>query len=388
MARQIFFILLFLLTGSILFAETPLPAPEILLQTVQTKENTVFSWIHVQWEAICLSGIKSLLTIAICVLLLRLRRKFRKSVNLTDILVQPLLLFVTLALCFHFLHPVVRSLPGKSGTAFEMKLFYTGATCIITWGVLGLVTLLRRQISLFSRKNGNTLDELTLDLAGNILKGTIVFLALLFIGQNIFLLNISALLAGAGVIGLAVALASRDTLSNFFGTIVIAGDSPFRIGDLIKAGEVEGIVEHVGARSCRIRSRDESLYTIPNSLLAANTVCLISRKGLIKYSLELGLVYQTTPERLETAIRLLHSIADDFHGPDQPEHKPHIYFKEFAPYSLNLHLIVWLKAENFIKAEAFQDELNRMILRQFNAAGLEFAYPTQTLFCGKDPEKT
>ena len=374
-------------TGAIFAAES-LPDPSALLQTVQTKEATILTWLQLQKGALLAALVKSALAIVICVLLLYLRRKHRKSVRLADILLQPLLLFVTLALCFHFIHPVIQSLPGQSAAAVEMKLFYAGAVLIITWGVLGIITLLNRQVRRFAERNGSTLDDLTLDLAGNILKGTIIFLALLFIGQNIFQLNISALLAGAGVIGLAVALASRDTLSNFFGTIVIAGDSPFRIGDLIKTGAVEGIVEHVGARSSRIRSRDESLYTIPNSLLAADSVCLISRKGLIKYSTELGLIYQTTPEQMETAIRLLHEIADDFHGTDQPEYRPHVYFESFAPYSLNIHLIVWLKAENFTAAEALQNELNRTILQRFNAAGLEFAYPTQTLFMGKDLEKT
>ncbi|MBR4883953.1 MAG: mechanosensitive ion channel family protein [Lentisphaeria bacterium] len=376
-----------LFCSTALFAED-LPDPSALLQAVQAKENTYSTWFLQQKGAIFAALIKSLLTVMIRVLLLYLRRKYRETVKLADILLQPLLLFITLALCFHFIHPVIQSLPGKSAAAVEMKLFYAGATLIITWAILGLITLLNRQIRRFAERNGNTLDDLTLDLTGNILKGTIIFLAMLFIGQNIFQLNISALLAGAGVIGLAVALASRDTLSNFFGTIVIAGDSPFRIGDLIKTGMVEGIVEHVGARSSRIRSRDESLYTIPNSLLAADAVCLISRKGLIKYSPELGLIYQTSPEQMEQAIRLLHEIADDFHGPDQPEYRPHIYFETFAPYSLNIHLIVWLKAENFAAAEALRDELNRAILQKFNAAGLEFAYPTQTLFPGKDPEKT
>lgn len=387
MRLRFFFIPVFLFAATALFAES-LPDPETLLQTVQKEENTFSSWFRQQKEELPAAFLKTLLTVVICVLLLYLRRKYRETVRLADILLQPLVLFVTLALCFHFLHPVIQSLPGNSAATLEMKVFYAGTALIITWGLLGLITLLNRQIRRLAEKKGNTLDDLVLDLAGNILKGTIIFLALLFIGQNIFQLNISALLAGAGVIGLAVALASRDTLSNFFGTLVIAGDSPFRIGDLIKAGDVEGIVEHVGARSSRIRSRDESLYTIPNSLLTTNTVCLISRKGLIKYSLELGLVYQTSPQKLDMAIRLLHTIADDFHGADPPEYRPHVYFESFAPYSLNLHLIIWLKAESFVKAEALRGELNRMILLRFNAAGLSFAYPTQTLFPGKDPEKT
>lgn len=374
--QRIFF-LVFLFATATLAAE-PLQDPEAVLQTVQKTEHIYLQWLTSHKTALISALTKCFLAIAICCLILYLRKKYRMSFRLADLFLQPLLLFLTLAFCFRFISPVIRTLPGNA-VALEMKLFYTGVTLIITWGIIGLIGQLNRKVRNFAEKKGSSLDDLTLELAGNLAKGTVLFLAILFIGQNIFQINISALLAGAGVIGLAVALASRDTLSNFFGTIVIAGDAPFRVGDLIRTGEIEGIVEHVGARSCRIRTEDESLYTIPNSMLAANAVCLISRKGLIKYTMELGLVYQTSPAQAERAIRILHEIADNFHGTDQPEYKPHIFFAAFAPYALNIRVIVWLKTDSFAQAEKLQDEINSSILLRFNEENLSFAYPTQTL---------
>ncbi|MBO5959488.1 MAG: mechanosensitive ion channel family protein [Lentisphaeria bacterium] len=370
------------LTSPLAVAET-LPDPETVLQTVENGEVRLFQWLNGEWQVLLTASMKCLLTILLCILALHFVRKYRErsggnGSGLRHVFLQPVILFVTLTLCFLFLHPIARSISVVND--MDMRLFYAGTALIATWGILGLISFLDKKVRDIAREKAYVLDDLTIGLAGNILKGTVLFLALLFIGQNIFDLNISALLAGAGVIGLGVALASKDTLSNFFGTLVIVGDSPFRLGDRIKAGEIDGIVERVGIRSCRIRTKDESLHTIPNSILAANPVCLISRKGVIKHQIKLGLIYQTTPEQMEQAIRILHRLCDHFHGPDQPDHKPHIYFANFADYALELRLILWLKAESFVQEEQLLNELNLKILQEFNAAGLEFAYPTESIF--------
>lgn len=103
----------------------------------------------------------------------------------------------------------------------------------------------------FAKRPDNNLDALMIDITRKLLKITLAVVTVFFIGQSIFQLNITTLLAGAGVAGLAVAFASRETLSNFFGTLVIILDRPFRIGDRVQIGEVDGIVQTVGMRSTR-----------------------------------------------------------------------------------------------------------------------------------------
>ena len=95
--------------------------------------------------------------------------------------------------------------------------------------------------------------------------------------------------------------------------------------------------------------------------------------------MELGLTYDTSPEQMEKALRILHEILDNFHGPDKPEHKPHIFFSGFGAYSLNISITVWLKTVSFAEEEKLLSELNLTILKRFNEAGLAFAFPTQTL---------
>ena len=307
--------------------------------------------------------------------------------EILNVLTTPVILLAVLTSCFLFFFPVLKSLP-RNLHDMDMRFFYAAVTLIIAWGVFGLVSVMDRKIRQFAERNDNTLDNLTASMIGNTLKIAIAITTVLFIGQNIFHLDITALLAGAGVIGLAIALAAKDTVSNFFGTIVIIADCPFRLGDRIKAGDVNGIVTHVGMRSSKITTADESVYTIPNSMLTNTTVCNVNRSGRIKHVMDIGLTYDTAPEQMEQAMKILHEITDNFHGPDAAGYAPHIFFSQFAASSMNIHVIMWFKTNSFIEEEALLNELNMTILKRFNEAGLSMAYPTQTIYLENVPPKS
>ncbi len=243
---------------------------------------------------------------------------------------------------------------------------------------------LDRKLREFAGRKDNSLSDLTAGIFGSSLKIIIIITAALFIGQNIFGLNISALLASAGVIGLACALAAKDTISNFFGTLVILTDAPFKPGDRIECGNICGIVKNVGMRSSRIITDDESECTIPNSILTNAALFQRNRRGHLKRIIDLTLTYDTTAVQMDQAVKILHEIMDNFHGPDQKEFEPRIFFSGFGAYSLNIRAIIFFKTESFLLEEQLLHELNSKILHQFNAAGLEFAYPTQTLYCNRD----
>lgn len=307
--------------------------------------------------------------------------------EILNVLTTPVILLAVLTSCFLFFFPVLKSLP-RNLHDMDMRFFYAAVTLIIAWGVFGLVSVMDRKIRQFAERNDNTLDNLTVSMIGNTLKIAIAITTVLFIGQNIFHLDITALLAGAGVIGLAIALAAKDTVSNFFGTIVIIADCPFRLGDRIKAGDVNGIVTHIGMRSSKITTADESVYTIPNSMLTNTTVCNVNRSGRIKHVMDIGLTYDTAPEQMEQAMKILHEITDNFHGPDAAGYAPHIFFSQFAASSMNIHVIMWFKTNSFIEEEALLNELNMTILKRFNEAGLSMAYPTQTIYLENVPPKS
>lgn len=231
----------------------------------------------------------------------------------------------------------------------------------------------------FAKRPDNNLDALMIDITRKLLKITLAVVTVFFIGQSIFQLNITTLLAGAGVAGLAVAFASRETLSNFFGTLVIILDRPFRIGDRVRIGEVDGIVQTVGMRSTRILTANESLFSIPNSRIAEVPVENISNCGVIRYSFVLGLVYGTTADQMEQAMQLLHGIADNFKGQDAPAYKPRIFFEALGSSALNIRIIMWLKTTSYVVEERLRTEVNLAIVRKFHRSpGLSLAFTTVT----------
>ena len=275
--------------------------------------------------------------------------------------------------------PLIRSFPAELAR-WTLRLFYTAFAAIAAWSLVRLVRVLDSHIRTLAEKRDNTLDNLTVGIAGSVLKVAIIFITALFVGQNIFDINISALLASAGVIGLALALAAKDTVSNFFGTLVIVADTPFRIGDRIECGNVCGIVQNVGMRSSRIVTDDGTRCTVPNSTLTNAAVFQRNRRGHLKRVIDLALTYDTTAEKMELAVEILHKIMDDFHGRDLPEFAPRIFFSSFGSFSLDLRCILFFKTESFEEEEKLLSEVNFAILREFGKAGIEFAFPTRTVY--------
>ena len=166
---------------------------------------------------------------------------------------------------------------------------------------------------------------------------------------------------------------------------MIVADAPFRIGDRIECDSVCGIVSEVGMRSSRIITDDGTRCTVPNSLLTNAAVFQRNRKGHLKRVIDLTLVYETTAEQMVQAIDILHHIMDDFHGPDHPDFRPRIYFSSLGSYSLNIRAILFFKTESFEEEEKLVNELNFLILKNFNEAGLKFAYPTRMLYISQSP---
>ncbi len=289
---------------------------------------------------------------------------------------EPMVYFVMVAALFGFMLPWLRSISWIY--PWDARLFLVVETLILTWGGFKLIAIFDSRLRSFASHPDNNLDELMVDIIRKVLKCALVVVALLFIGQSIFNLNITALLAGAGVFGMAIAFASRETLSNFFGTLVIILDRPFRCGDRIQVAGVDGIVSSVGMRSTRILTGRESCVSIPNSTVAGANIENISLRGLIRYMTTLPLVYSTSAEKVQEAMAILHQIADDFHGPDQEQYRPRVFFHSFGESSLDICLIMWLKTDDFAVEESMRTEINCEILRRFGAAGIEFAYNTTT----------
>jgi MscS family membrane protein len=187
--------------------------------------------------------------------------------------------------------------------------------------------------------------------------------------------DVKAVLASLGIGGLALALAAKDTLANLFGSFTIFVDKPFIVGDRIKVKGYDGFVREVGIRSTRLQTLDGRMVTIPNQFVADESIVNVSSEPSRKITMDLGLTYDTTPDAMEKAMAILQEIAQNNENVE-----PNVVtaFTEFKDASLNIRFIYYIKKGASVFGT--QNAINLQILRRFNEEGLEFAYPTQTIY--------
>lgn len=187
------------------------------------------------------------------------------------------------------------------------------------------------------------------------------------------------ILAMIGIGGLAIGLASQDTVKNFFGTAMLIIDRPFTVGDIIDFGTgTPATVVRIGARSTRLRTFEDHEISIPNADLANRIVTTISAREKIRREMNLGLTYDTSPEKIEEAVSVIKSVLTDS-GKLAPGNAPLVFFSDFNDFSLNIRVIYAYADSDVVAANAFAHSVNLEILRRFNAAGIRFAFPTQTV---------
>ncbi|MCK4275285.1 MAG: mechanosensitive ion channel, partial [Phycisphaerae bacterium] len=166
----------------------------------------------------------------------------------------------------------------KTLLPFWLNISRTIAVLAATWFIFKLVDVIEFFLKKWTSRTETTLDDQLVPLVRKTLRVFVVIVALLFIAQNIFEWNIGALVAGLGIGGLAFALAAKDMLANLFGSATIFADRPFAMGERVKIGEHDGLIEEVGFRSTRIRTLAGHLVTIPNATVANEMIENIGRR--------------------------------------------------------------------------------------------------------------
>ena len=206
------------------------------------------------------------------------------------------------------------------------------------------------------------------------LKAFLLVIAALVTMQNLGV-NVTAAIASLSIGGLAIGLAAQDTLANLFGAVAIFADKPFRVGDRIKLDTVDGQVETIGLRSTRVRSLDGHLITIPNKTMGSATITNVTARPNIKTEMNLSLTYDTPTAKVQRASALLeeiyraHPLTSDVW----------ISFNRFDASALNIYVVHWWNGVEPKAHLAGMQELNLEIKRRFEAEGIEFAFPTQTV---------
>lgn len=259
-------------------------------------------------------------------------------------------------------------------------------TLTVAWAAYLSVNVLDRWLRSRAERSGSKLDLMLAPLVRRSLRICIVILALIQVATLLSDQPVTSLLAGLGVGSLALALAAQDTVKNFFGSLVILADKPFELGERVTVDGHDGTVESVGFRSTRIRTLEGNLVTLPNGELANRTILNISKRPRIRRILNVAIPYDTPPGKVERAAGILKEILRDHEGMD-PEFPPRVVFNEFQPASLNLLAVYWYTPPDWWKYMAFTEWVNYELLRRFNAEGIEFAFPTQTVHLAGDPRR-
>lgn len=231
-----------------------------------------------------------------------------------------------------------------------------------------------------TKVKGLPIDDQVFVLLQKTLKVFVIIFGFLVMVQN-FGINVMSLLAGLGLGGLAIALAAQDTCANFFGSIMILLDRPFRIGDIIKVSGIEGTVEDIGFRSTKIRTFYGSLITVPNAEMAKSHIDNLGVRLQRRVRFQLGVEYSTKPALMKEFIEGIKKVvaANELVDSDNIT----VVFENYGDFSLNILLNFFLNVRD-IKGELSEKE--KILLEIYALADtlkIGFAFPTQTIHLSK-----
>lgn len=253
----------------------------------------------------------------------------------------------------------------------------------LAWVGLNLCDVVAFMVERLTAQTNSRLDDQLVPIVRKTLKVFVAFVSFILIVQNMGY-SVSALVAGFSVGGAAVALASKDTLSNFFGSIMIFIDRPFQVGDWIEAGSLEGVVEEVGLRSTRIRTFAKTVITVPNSRIAHEPINNYSRMPKRRVVQTIGIGYNTEPERVQAVVHAFRKVLAESEQVDQDFWM--VNFTEFADSALNIYLYFFTKTTVWSEYMGIRQDLNLTFMKILAELGVEIAFPTRTLYMRQDQE--
>ena len=286
---------------------------------------------------------------------------------------------LTMALSWYFLIPVL-GLPE----AVSLKIS-TGASLV---ALIATLFVLSQAINIgrdfFVKKASETenkIDDALIPMGHKVLKILLFVVGSLFIAGNLNI-DVTSLLAGLGIGGLAFALAAKDTVENIFGSVTVLLDKPFEIGDWVVVDGVEGTVEQIGLRSTRIRTFYCSQVNVPNSTLISATVDNFGRRSYRRIKTMLGLTYDTPPEKIEAFCEGVRELIRQH--PHTRKDYYHVYLNQFNGSSLDILLYCFIDCDDWAIELREKQRLFLDIIRLAARLNVQFAYPTQTLHMAKD----
>jgi MscS family membrane protein len=256
------------------------------------------------------------------------------------------------------------------------------AVVSVAWLAYRLIDVLTDWLVIKADRTQSKLDDQLVPLVRKTLKVFTAIIGVIFVLQNLDV-DVGSLLAGLGLGGLAFALAARDTIANFFGSLVVFIDKPFQISDWVMIGTVEGVVEEVGFRTTRVRTFYESLVTVPNAKLTETSIDNYGARRWRRYTTNLGLTYDTPPERVAAFCQGVRGIIQRL--PGMRRDYALVELNEYGESGLIILVYCFMDAPDWTTELSTRTALNLEILKLAADLGVSFALPTRTLHLDKTP---
>lgn len=269
---------------------------------------------------------------------------------------------------FHILH-----LPARADNFLDHLVLIATLLQMGTWGV----TVIDFWVEHYLREKAkeDLASTTTMGLVGFVGKA-VLYVTLILFGLNNVGINITTLVAGLGVGGVAVALAVQNILGDLFASLTIVLDKPFVIGDSIAVGEYSGTIERIGLKTTRIRSLSGEQLVFPNADLLQSRIRNQRRMTERRVVLGLGIDYATSFDSVQKIVPLVRQIIEK-------QNKLRFesgHFKELGKYALHFEFVYWVTEAAVPLHIESQQNINLEIFRRFSEEKIAFAYPTQTLY--------
>ncbi|WP_345976694.1 mechanosensitive ion channel family protein [Sulfurimonas sp. HSL3-7] len=366
----------------IIIAKLPIPQEVVNFFAITLFGNSLAKWASALIIFLLFLALRKQLSRAVTLLALKWVNKTETELDdqIFHLLQRPfafgmIILGFNVAFSFLTFHEDVSTTISHTITTLTIAL--------LAWVLYRIVALFQSSDELMEKRiktdNGITLAKLLL----TILKAIVLIIA----GMNILStwgINVTGFIASLGLVGMAFALAAKDTASNFFGSMVIFTDQPFKVGDWIKTPEVEGTIEHIGIRSTKVRTFAQALVSVPNGNIANTAILNWSEMHKRRIKMTLGLTYSTTSLQMR---QILEEIREMLHHDDDIHQETiYVHFTEFQESALGIFCYFFTKTTQWGEYMQVRERINLELMAIVENNGASFAFPSQSLYVESMPE--
>ena len=362
--------------------------PQFLLKEILGNTLQDYSWF---FGAILLGIIfKKLISKYLSRLLFKIIGKKGAEVGVEkfdELLTKPIGLCIMLSIIYlgstHISYPTEWNLAPENEIGLRMFI-HKGFSLIYVYSIFWIILRFIDYISLILHKRAeqteSKMDDQLIPFVIDIVKIITYIFALIIVMGNIFNVNVTALATGVGIGGIAIAMASKESLENLLGSFTIFLDQPFTVGDTVTVGSVTGTVEKVGFRSTRIRTFDKSLVTLPNKNMIQAELDNLGMRPVRRVKFNVGLTYETSPDQMKVIVSEIQEMINQ-HEKTNQEGK--VRFQEFGSSSLDILVMYFVDSPRWDDLIDVKEDVNYKIMEIVKRNNSDFAFPSTTVYLQK-----